>query len=680
VAFYLSPLVDIKEIDVSTTIGAAATSIAAIVIRNPQRGQEMKRVLVTDSDDLVERFGIPSNVASNYEDMLSAEGFLKYGRMLYCTGVRPGDATFAGLRSLSEYPSGGSPFRGFVSASNFKEGEGVVGNQIIGETDGPTSDADTGSVVLIEGDLFELGAHVDNREIFPGPEGVTFLLDDGVIFVRTEPFEEGGETYVCRSFEAVPGGIIDEPIFLENFLSKDVDEFAAEWSPEGTMDFICAWRGDLGNNIRVAVVDSQRYDEIVRKKMHQEWPIARTVMSVDAPIEAGDGKSFIVFVSELDAGARDVEANWRLREFFNVSTDELATDDHGRGKYAETVINTQSKLIRVSLGAAVKNTDLSFTTQGWARLTGGSAGGVNSDLTSQVIEALDLYENPEEVDVNVFIESNKTETVKNYINSICIDRKDSMGVLDCRFDQVVYNKGNEMTALVNYRRGLAPYVENNLNINSDKVCAYANWLEVYDRWNKKYRWIPASGYVAGIFAHTDSVNDPWFAPAGPNRGILTGVRRLAWNPNLAQRNILYLNGWNPIVSFSGQGKMVYGQKTMLDKNSSFNRINVRRLFNVIEKAIATEAKYFLFEPNDARTRMQMVNMVVPFLRDVKARRGIDDFQVICDERNNTPERVDRNELWMDIIVKPTKAAEYIILRFTNTKSGAAFEEVFEAGA
>jgi phage tail sheath protein FI len=137
---------------------------------------------------------------------------------------------------------------------------------------------------------------------------------------------------------------------------------------------------------------------------------------------------------------------------------------------------------------------------------------------------------------------------------------------------------------------------------------------------------------------------------------------------------LYKNGINPIVSFAGQGKVIWGQKTMLDKSSAFNRVNVRRLFIVLEKAISTASKYFLFEPNDEITRAQLKSMVEPFLRDVKARRGVYDFRVICDETNNTPERIDRNELWATILIKPTRVAEFIVLQFVALKTGASFEE------
>jgi phage tail sheath protein FI len=282
--------------------------------------------------------------------------------------------------------------------------------------------------------------------------------------------------------------------------------------------------------------------------------------------------------------------------------------------------------------------------------------------------ALDLYANAEEIDVNIFIDSNKSTTVKAYIVSICEDRKDSIAVLDCLSTDVINNIGTEAEDLRAYRK-------DTLNENTSYAALYSNWLDVYDKWNGKYRWIPASGFVAGIYANTDDVADPWFAPAGLNRALLGNVRRLAWNPTKGERDVLYKNGINPIVSFAGQGKVVWGQKTLLDKESAFNRINVRRLFIVLEKAISTAAKYFLFEPNDDLTRMMLVNMIDPFLRDVRSRRGIYDYMVVCDTTNNTAERIDRNELWCDIYIKPTRAAEFIVLNFIATKTGASFTEI-----
>ena len=582
-AFYVSPLVDIKEVDLSTTIPAVSSSIAVNVIRNPWKGQEKKRYYTSNDGELIDLWGAPTNNVGNYEDILSSVGYHVYGNALWTVGVRPDDATFAGLKSSAL-------------------------------TTGPSA-----------------------------------------------------------TFETWP---TSASLTLADFPGEDVDTFDQSITPVGPIDFCSTWRGASANRIKIAIIDSDTYNKMVRQRLYTGWGIYETVLGLDTILEATDTKGFLVLVSHCGQGKDATDAtNWEIVETFNVSTDTGALDDQGRSKYCETKINQESKYIRCSLKNSAADQAFSLATTNWITFGGGTDGNTSADLDSAIIEAYEMFENPEEIDINIIIDSDKSTTVKQTINQICINRKDCMGILDCQYAQVVNNKGNEAVSLVNFRLGLSPYLVDNMNINSDKVAAYGNWLEVYDRWNKKYRWIPASGYVAGIYAHNDNLTDPWFAPAGLNRAIINGVRRLAWNPTMGQRDLLYKNGWNPIVSFAGQGKVIWGQKTLLDKSSAFNRVNVRRLFLIMEKAISTAAKYFLFEPNDALTRLQIKNMIEPFLRDIQGRRGIYDFMVVCDETNNTPERIDRNELWCDIFVKPVRAAEYIVLRFTATKTGASFSEI-----
>ena len=197
----------------------------------------------------------------------------------------------------------------------------------------------------------------------------------------------------------------------------------------------------------------------------------------------------------------------------------------------------------------------------------------------------------------------------------------------------------------------------------------------YDRYNDTYRWVPLNGDMAGLAARTDYTNDAWWSPAGFNRGQIKNVVKLAINPTKTDRDTLYKNGVNPIVSFPGQGTVLYGDKTLQAKPSAFDRINVRRLFIVLEKAIATAAKYQLFEFNDAFTRAQFKNIVEPFLRDVKGRRGVTDFKVVCDESNNTPAVIDGNEFVGDIYIKPTRSINFINLNFIATRTGVDFSTV-----
>jgi phage tail sheath protein FI len=198
---------------------------------------------------------------------------------------------------------------------------------------------------------------------------------------------------------------------------------------------------------------------------------------------------------------------------------------------------------------------------------------------------------------------------------------------------------------------------------------------MYDKYNDVYRWVPLNGDIAGLCARTDTERDPWFSPAGLTRGQIKNVIKLAYNPNKAQRDTLYKAGVNPVVSFTGEGTLLYGDKTLLGRPSAFDRINVRRLFIVLEKSIAKAARSSLFEFNDEFTRAQFVNLVEPFLRTVQGRRGVYDYRVVCDSTNNTAEVIDRNEFVGDIYVKPAKSINFIQLNFVAVRTGVAFEEI-----
>lgn len=198
---------------------------------------------------------------------------------------------------------------------------------------------------------------------------------------------------------------------------------------------------------------------------------------------------------------------------------------------------------------------------------------------------------------------------------------------------------------------------------------------MYDRYNDVYRYVPMNGDIAGLAARTDQTNDPWWSPAGFNRGQIKNIVKLRFNPTQADRDLLYKNSINPVVSFPGQGTVLFGDKTATMKPSAFDRLNVRRLFITLEKAISQAAKFSLFEFNDDFTRAQFRNLVIPFLRDVQARRGISDFLVVCDATNNTAERIDRNEFWGDIYVKPNRSINFIQLNFVAVRTGVAFSTV-----
>ena len=231
----------------------------------------------------------------------------------------------------------------------------------------------------------------------------------------------------------------------------------------------------------------------------------------------------------------------------------------------------------------------------------------------------------------------------------------------------LYNAfGTEATNLVAYRGAVR---------STSYAVLDSGYKQMYDRYNDVYRWVPMNGDIAGLCARTDQTDDAWYSPAGYNRGQIKNIVKLAWNPRKAERDILYSNGINPVVTFPGQGTILYGDKTLLAKPSAFDRISVRRLFIVLEKAISIAAKYSLFEFNDTFTRSQFKNLINPYLRLVQGRRGITDFLVVCDETNNTPQIIDTNQFVGDIYIKPARSINFIQLNFVAVATGVQFSEV-----
>ncbi len=301
-----------------------------------------------------------------------------------------------------------------------------------------------------------------------------------------------------------------------------------------------------------------------------------------------------------------------------------------------------------------------------ATLTGGVD--ANEPSTGEISTGLDVLADAETLDVNLLFaypdDTDSTYVVANKLISICESRKDCMAFISPPTSESIGKTNvNDVKAWVD-------------NINSTSYASVdSSAVYVYDKYNDTYRWIGANGLCAGLCANTDQVADAWFSPAGYNRGGIKNLVKLAFNPKKAERDGLYQSDINPVVTFPGQGTILFGDKTLLGKPSAFDRINVRRLFIVLEKAISTASKFSLFEFNDAFTRSQFKNLVEPFLRDIQGRRGIVDFRVVCDETNNTGEVIDRNEFIGDIYVKPSRSINFIQLNFVAVRSGVEFSEV-----
>jgi hypothetical protein len=297
-----------------------------------------------------------------------------------------------------------------------------------------------------------------------------------------------------------------------------------------------------------------------------------------------------------------------------------------------------------------------------------------------VASAYDLFASAEDVDISLVIQGKPIGgttsvggyTVSNFqlanyiIDNICETRKDCIALISPEIDTVLNNFGDEALTLKAWRGALR---------DSSYAVLDSGYKYQYDRYNDLYRWIPLNGDIAGLCVRTDNTNDAWWSPAGFNRGQIKNIVKLAWSPRKSERDVLYVNGVNPVVTFPGQGTLLYGDKTLLSKPSAFDRINVRRLFIVLEKAISTAAKYSLFEFNDAFTRSQFKNLVNPYLRTIQGRRGITDYKVICDETNNTPQIVDTNQFVGDIYIKPARSINFIQLNFVAVGTGVQFSEV-----
>lgn len=355
------------------------------------------------------------------------------------------------------------------------------------------------------------------------------------------------------------------------------------------------------------------------------------------------------------------------------ATDAKTVD--GASNYFKDVINDSSQYIysiRALSGAGVASADnLTNSTLDVVsyRFNLGKDGADEAHIPmTNLASAYDMFASAEDVDISLIL-TGKATTVNlpNYlIDNIAENRKDCVVFVSPQKGHVVNNVGQEADSIVAYR--------NNLRSTSYAVLD-SGYKYMYDRYNDIYRWIPLNGDVAGLCVRTDNTNDPWWSPAGFNRGQIKNLVKLAYNPRKADRDTLYKNGANPVVTFPGQGTVLFGDKTLLAKPSAFDRINVRRLFIVLEKAIATASKFTLFEFNDAFTRSQFKNLVVPYLRDVQGRRGITDFLVVCDDSNNTPEVIDRNEFVGDIYIKPARSINFIQLNFVAVRTGVSFSEV-----
>jgi phage tail sheath protein FI len=349
----------------------------------------------------------------------------------------------------------------------------------------------------------------------------------------------------------------------------------------------------------------------------------------------------------------------------------------GSTLYYKDVINAGSQWVHIGNHAAALseagNSAAGETFVTVASFFANLTGGIDDNVLTvgETTTAYAYFADAETMDVNLMFQANSglsaadTRTLSNFITAKCAARKDAVGFVSPERAATV-NAAAPQTTVAAWRTALT---------STSYGFADSSSLYVYDKYNDKYRWIAAAGSTAGLTANADLVADAWFSPAGFTRGNVRNVTKLAWNPNQAARDALYKTGVNPIVTFPGSGTVLFGDKTLQAKPSAFDRINVRRLFIVLEKAVSIASKASLFEFNDEFTRAQFRNMVEPFLRDVKGRRGVTDFKVVCDGTNNTGAIIDTNKFVADIYVKPARSINYITLNFIATRTGVEFSEI-----
>ena len=647
-AFQVSPGVLVKEIDLTNVVPAVATSIGAIAAGFP-KGPVEEIVPIGSEEELVQIFGKPTS--DNFETFFTAANFLQYGNALRVvradTAAVNATADGTGLKIKNDddyennYEDGSSPEGGW--AARFP---GAWGNAV-------------GVSICSNATAYEqtTTALVDQADVAAGDTTIT--VDDG-----TE-FNVGDIVY----FQETTGQQYEITAIATNDLTvRQLD------NPNG---------GGLKSAIADNTAIRRRwryYDLFDGAPGTSQYATDRGLSSDEMHIVVFDYTGGITGFDTDLAGQR---GNAVLETFPFVSQALSSKTPQGGTNFYKNVVNVGSSYVRwMSHDASLTNagsdpvggTTFASTAGKAGVLTDNLSGGTDDTPSIGELElAYDKFADVDTVDVNLVMAgtspaSTDGVTHATMIIDLCESRKDCVGFISPRRADVVGVTTG--FAQVGNVKGFFD------SLSSSSYAVFdSGYKYMYDKYNDVYRYVPLNGDIAGLAANTDNVADPWFSPGGYNRGQIRGAVKLAFNPTKSERDILYPARINPVVTFPGQGTVLFGDKTALAKPSAFDRINVRRLFLVLEKAIATAAKYQLFEFNDVFSRAQFRNLVEPFLRDVQGRRGITDFSVVCDETNNTGEVIDRNEFVADIFIKPARSINFITLNFIAVRTGVSFSEV-----
>jgi hypothetical protein len=647
-AFQVSPGVLVKEIDLTNVVPAVATSIGAIAGGFSQ-GPVDEIIPIGSEQELVSIFGKP--YSTNFETWFTAANFLQY-----TNGLRVVRADTAAVNATAD--GTGLKIKNDADYdTNYADGSGSVGNWAA-KFPGTYGNA-LGVSVCTNATAFEqtTTSLVDDATLAAGDTSVT--VDDG-----TE-FSVGDIVY----FQEADGSQYEVTAVAGNDLTiRQLDNAN-------------------GGGLKSAIADNTAirrrwkfYDLFDGAPGTSTWATGKGVTSDEMHVVVYDRTGGITGFDSDVAGQRTTAV---IETFPFVSQAASARTPQGGTNFYANVVNTGSLYVRwmdhdpslTNAGTDLASGNAYASTAGDAGvITSTLAGGTDDDPTIGELDlAYDLFADADTVDINLVMAGTSPASTDGITHATNL-----IDLAEARKDIVVFISPRRAD-VVGVTTGAAQ--TNNVkgffdNLSSSSYAVFdSGYKYMYDKYNDVYRHVPLNGDIAGLCANTDNVAEPWFSPGGYNRGQIRGAVKLAYNPTKAERDILYPARVNPVCTFPGQGTVLFGDKTALSRPSAFDRINVRRLFIVLEKAIATAAKYQLFEFNDAFTQAQFRNLVEPFLRDVQGRRGITDFSVVADETNNTGEVIDRNEFVADIFIKPARSINFITLNFIAVRTGVSFSEI-----
>jgi phage tail sheath protein FI len=638
-AFQISPGVNVSEVDLTTVVPAVSTTVGGIA-GHFSWGPVQQRVLIDNEDTLATQFAKPN--ANTASDFFTAASFLGYGNSLFVVRVINEAGTTSNARNATS------------NAAN-------TVNTVIKNED----DYELNYINGVSG----VGSWVAK---YPGVLGNSLRVSVCSSSNAYQSTLTGTLAFTNNSTTVTGiGTAFTTQVRVGDILLAGPDRAEVKVASVGTANTLTLQSRYVGNTVATQSSVARRWEFF-------NFFDAAPGTSEYASRQGGSNDEMHIVVADED-GAWTGRANNVIERFAAVSEASDALTQDGATNYYKNVINERSQFVwwtahptgMTNAGRPAAGVNFGLGSQ--ARpfndsLTNGRDGA--TPRSSDYINGFNKFANPEEVDVSLILtgDGNVTKAV-HVINNIAEVRKDCIAVVSPRRSDVVNNStyvGKETDDSITFR---------NLLPSSSYAVLDGGYKYIYDKYNDIYRYVPLNGDTAGLMVRTDNERDPWFSPAGFNRGQVKNVIKLSFNPTKSQRDQLYKNGINPVVTFPGQGTVLFGDKTLLAKPSAFDRINVRRLFIVLEKAISTAAKFTLFEFNDEFTRAQFRNLVEPFLRDVQGRRGIFDFRVVCDETNNTPEVIDRNEFVGDIYVKPARSINFIQLNFVAVRTGVEFTEV-----